>query len=132
MFYIGLNKARLYGEKKKEPTRPASSPIKECQARTACNKPKKEVKQKKKGEKMTKYEYTKETVQQIIDAAGISKKQFCRATKTNRGDFNRFMRGLKGLSELNESRIHEYSIEIGLDFIAKKPLLKRIVDFIKR
>lgn len=80
---------------------------------------------------MTKYYYTKEHVQHIIDTLGLSNRKFCRETGVNRGDLSRFMRGLKGLSDLNSQKIYKFAKEHGFYQKKKKSIWQRIVDFIK-
>ena len=80
---------------------------------------------------MTKYEYNKKNIMKIKDAAGLSNRKFCRVVGINRGTFYRFMYCNVELSEKCKKKIHAYAKSIGLDFIAKKSIWKRIVDFIK-
>ena len=80
---------------------------------------------------MKKYEYTPEIIKEIILGSGLTITKFCKNAGINRGDLNRVFRGVRKLSANNEQKIHEYAKVLGLDFIAKKSLLKRIVEFIK-
>lgn len=80
---------------------------------------------------MTKYEYKQETVSEIMRACGLSNRRFCRVVGINRGDFYRFMYQKKELSEKNKQKVHAYAKSNGLDFLGKKSIWKRIVDFIK-
>ena len=79
---------------------------------------------------MKKYIYTPEEVKRIRDITGYSNRKFCRETGVNKGDLSRFMRGLKGLSDLNTKRIYEFEKTHGL-IVEKKSIWQRIVDFIK-
>lgn len=81
---------------------------------------------------MKKYEYTRERVLEIVKASGLSNKRFCNTIGLNRGDFYRFVYRGKELTEKNQQKIHAFAQSIGLDFIAKKSLLKRIVEFFRR
>lgn len=80
---------------------------------------------------MNKYIYSQDHVKRIIKKMGLSNRRFCIETGLNRGDFSRFMRGLKELSDLNVRKIYEYEKANGLLVEKKKSIFKRIVDFIK-
>lgn len=87
---------------------------------------------KTKGEKMTKYNYSKDHVKNIIKTLGISETNFCKESGVNRGDLFRFFKGTRPLSELNSQRIYKYAMSKGFYSKEKKSLFKRIVDFIKK
>ena len=80
---------------------------------------------------MTQYEYNKENIKKIIEAAGISNRKFCNEVGLSKGTFWRLMYRNVELSGKRQEKVHAYAKSMGLDFIAEKSIWKRIVDFIK-
>ena len=81
---------------------------------------------------MKKETFTKKEILHMIQELGLSNRKFCALTELNRGDFSKFMRGLKPLSAKNVEKIYKFAVLNDIYEEPKKSVWQRIVEFIKR